>query len=126
MEEPVPAAPAPAAAAEPAAAAAPAAYFTQEQATRGRNVFRSVCSECHYTTEFSSDDFRYSWRRRTADDLHSYIVDAMPEDAPGSLSSQEYLDVMAYILDLNDYPTGSTELNAEVLPDISLAGPSGG
>lgn len=128
MEEPTPAAPAaerPAPAAQPAPAGG-GAFFTEQQAARGRDVFRSVCSECHYTTEFSSDDFRYSWRRRTADDLHGYIRDAMPEDAPGSLSAQEYLDIMAYILDLNEYPTGSTELTAAVLPQISLAGPNGG
>ena len=39
----------------------------------------------------------------------------MPEDGPGRLSDQEYIDVVAYILDANEYPTGAQEL----VPDMA-------
>lgn len=36
----------------------------------------------------------------------------MPENAPGALSDQEYVDVIAYILELNGYEPGMAELEA--------------
>ena len=36
----------------------------------------------------------------------------MPEDAPGSLPDQEYVDVVAYILELNGHDAGEGELSA--------------
>ena len=51
----------------------------------------------------------------------------MPEDAPGSLPPQQYVDIVAYILRMNGFEPGSTELpaDAEVLKELSLA-PLGG
>ena len=37
----------------------------------------------------------------------------MPEDGPGRLSDQEYTDVVAYMLDRNDYPAGENELSTD-------------
>jgi hypothetical protein len=34
----------------------------------------------------------------------------MPADNPGLLSPREYSDIMAYMLRLNEVPTGETEL----------------
>jgi hypothetical protein len=34
----------------------------------------------------------------------------MPEDNPGSLSHQEFIDILAYILQLNRYPSGKQKL----------------
>jgi hypothetical protein len=34
----------------------------------------------------------------------------MPEDAPGSLSADEYVRVIAYLLEMNDMPAGTTDL----------------
>ena len=34
----------------------------------------------------------------------------MPEDNPGSLKQQEYGDIMAYFLSINEYPAGDKEL----------------
>ena len=49
-------------------------------------------------------------------------VQTMPEDNPGSLSAQQYADVMAYFLSLNKYPSGSDELkgDAEALSSIQF------
>ncbi len=46
----------------------------------------------------------------------------MPEDDPGSLRPQTYADVIAYILRLNDYASGTTELapTAESMDVIPL------
>ena len=37
----------------------------------------------------------------------------MPEDGPGRLTDEEYVDVVAYLLDANSYPAGDQELPAE-------------
>jgi hypothetical protein len=34
----------------------------------------------------------------------------MPQTNPGSLSAQEYLDIMTYVLQANDFPAGPEEL----------------
>jgi len=36
----------------------------------------------------------------------------MPEDSPGSLQDQEYVDIIAYILELNGHDAGDGELAA--------------
>jgi hypothetical protein len=44
----------------------------------------------------------------------------MPQDNPGSLSRQQYTDVLAYMLSYNKFPIGKTELarETEVLKQI--------
>jgi hypothetical protein len=46
----------------------------------------------------------------------------MPNNAPGSLSKAQYADVVAYILKVNNYPAGSTELlpNTTAMKGVTL------
>ena len=108
-----------------AAGAASAAVlgFTDGQADRGRDTFRGNCTECHYSGEFSDSQFKFKWSRRTAGDLYQFIQTSMPETAPGSLAPEEATDLVAYILRMNGFDPGSTELSADpkVLDAISLA-----
>jgi mono/diheme cytochrome c family protein len=107
-----------------AADAAPssALSFSTTQADRGRNVFRSNCTECHYSSEFSDRQFKFKWRRRTAGDLFNMMATQMPEDAPGSLGLEAYADLVAYVLRLNGFEAGRGELPADeaLLETISL------
>ena len=102
--------------------------YAEAQAERGRSSFRGVCAECHYSSEFRDQKFRFKWGRRTAGDLFRDIVRNMPEDDPGSLSDQEYVDIVAYILELNGFRPGSVELPAdeEVLARYSMTPPPAG
>ncbi len=97
--------------------------FSAEQADRGRTVFRSTCTECHYSSEFSDRQFKFKWRRRTAGDLFEMVSTQMPEDAPGSLELQQYADIVAFVLRLNGFEPGGSELPADAaaLETISLA-----
>lgn len=85
-------------------------FYSLEQAARGRRKFRQVCSECHFVSEFRGPDFESEWQRRSVWDLFRQVVRTMPEDDPGSLTQRTYADVMAYILQLNAYPSGDAEL----------------
>jgi hypothetical protein len=46
-------------------------------------------------------------------DLYDLISNTMPMNDPGTLSSQEYIDVIAYILKLNGVPAGKAELRPD-------------
>lgn len=107
----------------PTAAAAGGSHFTQAQADDGRDTFRSLCTECHYSGEFSDAQFKFKWSRRSADDLYDIIFTQMPESAPGSLSPDEAVSLVAYILGMNGFQPGGTALPADpaVLAGISLA-----
>ena len=37
----------------------------------------------------------------------------MPQGNPGSLSTDEYVDILAYFLSMNEYPAGANELPAD-------------
>ena len=115
----------------PAAPTPPApdpGIYAAAQAERGRSSFRDVCAECHYSSEFRDQKFKFKWGRRTVRDLYRDIVRNMPEDDPGSLPDQEYADVVAYILQLNGFPPGERELppDEEVLAGYSMTPPPAG
>ena len=57
-----------------------------------------------------------NWSGRTLRDLYRLIRNTMPQDSPGRLTDQQYIDVVSYILELNRYPAGAGEL----APDESL------
>jgi mono/diheme cytochrome c family protein len=84
--------------------------FTVAQATRGREVYTNACARCHMTTQHSGATFASTWNNRRVFDLYDILVNTMPLDDPGSLSEQEYVDVVAYILQINGHPAGKAAL----------------
>jgi len=106
-----------------ASSAATMASFTDGQADRGREVFRSQCTECHASSEFSDAQFKFKWSRRHAGSLYQMIQTQMPETAPGSLTDEETVDLVSYILRMNGFEPGAAELGADraVLDGISLS-----
>jgi cytochrome c5 len=116
-------------AAQPEAAAEPpdpppAGIFTEAQADRGGTTFDEVCSECHTTSEFRGRTFQSNWGRRTVYSLFRTVRSTMPDDNPGGLDEQVYLDVVAYILSMNGHDTGSSELAADSpMREVRIAPP---
>lgn len=98
-----------------AAAAAPeratsSGVFSTKQAERGEGVYRTSCQSCHAKSEYTGDKFKVAWVSKSAFDVFDQIRSTMPEDNPGSLERQQYIDVLAYIFSLNAYPAGADEL----------------
>lgn len=91
-----------------------ATLYTADQARRGETVYERVCLECHTKAEFTERPFLFAWEGTSVAQLYTYIAENMPDDGPGSLPEQSYLDSMAYILELNGYPAGDMELNADL------------
>ena len=46
----------------------------------------------------------------------------MPADRPGGLNRERYADILAYVLSVNQFPAGKTELEhqSEVLKQIRI------
>ena len=95
--------------------------FTAEQAKRGEQLYQSRCAECHGDKLVSDSDaptltapaFKYSWHQKTIAERLERIRTTMPPGGAGSLSDQEYLDIIAYILEFNGYPVGNQELKPD-------------
>ena len=51
-----------------------------------------------------------NWSGLTLGDLFERIRRTMPQDKPGRLSRQYKADILAYVLKVNKFPTGKTEL----------------
>ena len=92
--------------------------YTEEQAQRGEPLYRANCASCHgdtlkgsgETPPLSGGPFMANWNGLTLGDLFERIRRTMPQDKPGRLSRQYKADVLAYLLSVNKFPTGKTEL----------------
>jgi mono/diheme cytochrome c family protein len=87
--------------------------FSGKQAERGEGTYKTVCQACHAKSEYTGDKFKTSFVSKTAYDVFNQIRTTMPDDNPGSLERQEYVDLVAYIFSLNAYPAGEADLPAD-------------
>jgi|SRR5688572_6644338 len=87
-----------------------AGVYTAAQADRGLALYRSKCASCHAPNRFTDEFFYTSFAGKPLWEMFDVISDSMPEDNPGSLKKEEYADVIAYLLKLNNFPTGETDL----------------
>ena len=90
-----------------------AGVYTAEQAARGRDTYAMQCKSCHTPASHTGAIFAAWWDRKPLSELYQFIVTRMPKNEPGSLQPDEYVDVMAYLLKLNELPTGSEALPAD-------------
>ena len=95
--------------------------YTEEQAKRGQALYGQHCTSCHGPTLMGTEmapaltgaAFNSKWNDRTVNDLFEKIRGSMPGDDPGKLSRQETAAVLAYILSVDKFPAGKTELETE-------------
>ena len=57
--------------------------------------------------------FMANWSWLTVGDLFERIRVSMPEGRPGTLSRQQNADILSYILSVNQFPAGKTELQRD-------------
>lgn len=101
-----------------AALAAPPALYTSAQATAGADVFAQSCAMCHGADltggagpALIGQAFAAPSNKYTIGSIFTEITQQMPAGQPGSLTHAQYEDAMAYILQQNGYPAGSTALS---------------
>jgi mono/diheme cytochrome c family protein len=98
--------------------AADAPAFTAAQAQRGVAAYADHCALCHGEAmtggagapALSGPEFAFGWKGRPVSDLYTYVHDMMPPGQAGSLSDQDYLDVVSAILAKNGQAPGDAEL----------------
>ncbi len=87
--------------------------YTAAQAARGEAVHKAVCAECHEMQDFTNEDFKLNWNGSTLFELYESIRTTMPDENPGTLTQQQYTDVVTYLLRLNELPEGDKEFVAD-------------
>jgi len=103
-----------------------AGVYSQEQAERGEQLFSEACRVCHQPEEFANGGYMEGWNGMSLNDLVEFIRSTMPEDNPGRLKRQEYIDIVAFLLKQNGLPTGEKEMVRQELKNIQIEGPYGG
>ena len=99
-----------------------------EQAKRGEALYANNCASCHGSAleggesapPLTGGEFFANWNGLTLGDLFDRIRVSMPADRPGKLSREQNADVLAFMLNVNQFPLGKTELEhqSEVLKQI--------
>ena len=85
--------------------------YTTAQATQGRELWASLCQNCH--TPHAGLPFRNKWLGRDLGALFAYTRNEMPKSDPGSLSDLEVTLAIAYLMKVNGMPAGNVALPAD-------------
>ena len=89
--------------------------YTREEADYGKEMFASLCSNCHPIAQHATPIFRKKWNGRPLSELYTYIKTSMPKSEPGSLADEDYALLLAYLLQSNRMPAGRTALSTDTL-----------
>ena len=97
------------------------ALYTEDQATKGELAYYQNCSMCHGPNldgqpggysgpALKGADFADPSYDFHVSDIFNFVAKQMPAATPGSLSHDVDVQIMAFILKKNGYPSGSKEL----------------
>jgi mono/diheme cytochrome c family protein len=108
--------------------------YTSAQASRGQQLYKEKCGYCHRddltgggseagAPALKGPIFTIRWRDQPISDLFVTIGTTMPQNKPDSMVPQDVIDVVAYLLRVNEAPEGETELppDLEQLKQIVMA-----
>ncbi|MGC4250632.1 MAG: cytochrome c [Sphingobium sp.] len=95
-----------------------AGAFTAEQAEGGKALYAENCAGCHGAALRGSPGgppiagfkFKQTWQGTPVGALFSFISTQMPPGKEGTLTDEQYVDTIAYILSKNGYSSGATAL----------------
>ena len=101
--------------------------YVPEQAQRGAVLYTKYCATCHaadllgganpksvdrirVVPALRGGEFIAKYTKMRLGDLFFRTRASMPQDAPGSLSRSQNADILAFLLQMNGYPAGDSEL----------------
>jgi mono/diheme cytochrome c family protein len=104
--------------------------YTEEQAKRGQSLYQTKCASCHgdkmtggeSAPPLTGGQFLSNWNGLTLDVLFERIRVTMPSDNPAKVPRPAKADILAYLLSMNTFPAGKSELQyrAELLKGILI------
>ena len=102
--------------------------YTKAQAERGLTVYADHCLRCHGEdlesarggTEYGIPSpplagrlFLLQWDGKGVDELFTLVQTTMPKNVTSRLTPEQYADVVAFLLQQNEFPEGEAELPAD-------------
>jgi polar amino acid transport system substrate-binding protein len=99
--------------------------YTTAQAERGLTVYADHCLRCHGEdletarggTEYgipspplAGRQFLLNWDGKGVDELFTLVQTTMPKNVTSRLKPEQYADVVAFLLQQNEFPEGDAEL----------------
>jgi len=107
--------------------------YSAPQAARGQALYVKECAACHGNklegsvgSPLAGPDFLAGWSGKPLSDLVDKIQKNMPFNTPGSMSRQQSIDLVAYMLQFGQFPAGRADLAegalaGTVLPTVRAA-----
>ncbi len=95
--------------------------YSADQADSGKELYDAKCALCHgadlagnaSAPALAGGVFIGNWSGQTLGALGTRIQTTMPKGDPGGLSGKNVADVIAYILSVNQYPSGDLLLPSQ-------------
>jgi mono/diheme cytochrome c family protein len=94
--------------------------YTEAQAGEGAAIYAERCAMCHGKSQEGTWEvpplrgkFLANWGRAPLSSLYDYLGHAMPQFAPGSLSPQDNVRLIAFLLKTNGQAAGAKPLSEE-------------
>src|SRR5215510_9687793 len=93
--------------------------YSDAQARRGQRLYESKCASCHgvqleggSSVALAGSRFMAKWGggNHNVDELYYITRTQMPYGAGGTLTNQQYIDIVAYMLKANGYKPGARDL----------------
>ena len=101
--------------------------YSGPQATRGEQTYRARCATCHGNSlegvvgpPLAGAGFFSAWSARSLAELVDKIEHTMPPQQAGTVSRQQAVDLVAYVLQAGTFPAGQTDLSPGVLGQIAF------
>ena len=93
--------------------------YSTEQAARGKKLYVRDCAKCHGESLLGGEggpalagkEFMLQYDKRSVGALFDVMQTTMPDENPGSLSTRQYADLVAFVLSENGFPAGKTDLS---------------
>ncbi len=108
--------------------------YTEAQAKQGQALYTTQCAMCHgahlegaaQNPALAGQAFLQNWQGQTLGDFYTQIKATMPAIKPGSLQPDQVTQLIAYILSVNKYAAGKTDLpsSADELKAIQFDPPA--
>jgi mono/diheme cytochrome c family protein len=95
-------------------------YFSEAQASRGKQQYAQFCAQCHMANlkgagtapALVGDDFLHDYY--SVNDLYIKVSVTMPDDNVHGLGNDTYLNILSYLLQANGLPAGTERLKGDV------------